>query len=237
MPQNRSGAAEFVSMPEFDPGLCRNESEVESKFIVGYLLPALGYDRWSWYQEVAIGGRIRLDFLAFAAKMLPRTVQDEDPLCLVIEAKSPAQNLDRHEYKMQQRYLASLRVPFGLLTNGKEVRVYERRGDRAVLVFSCGGVEVVDRLEELRALVGREAMRERLGLGPEEEKAEELEQGLGTVDFENFGKSGDQTGTVGATISSEGGNPPGEVPVKSRLRLMEVASVQKSDSIEVSSSV
>ncbi|MEB3273302.1 MAG: AAA family ATPase, partial [Prochlorothrix sp.] len=106
-----------------------------------------------------------------------------------------------------------------------------------VLVFSCGGVEVVDRLEELRALVGREAMRERLGLGPEEEKAEESEQGPGTVDSENFGKSGDQTGTVGATISSEGGNPPGEVPVKSRLRSIKVASVQKSDSIEVSSSV
>ena len=50
----------------FDFESCRNESEVESKLIVQYLLPKLGYTSDDWYQEVALG-KIRLDFLAFAA--------------------------------------------------------------------------------------------------------------------------------------------------------------------------
>ncbi|MGA1283662.1 MAG: AAA family ATPase, partial [Prochlorothrix sp.] len=218
--------------PDFDPNLCRNESEVESKFIVGYLLPALGYDRWSWYQEVAVGGRIRLDFLAFAAKMLPRTVQDNDPLCLVIEAKSPAQNLDRHEYKMQQRYLANLRVPFGLLTNGKEVRVYERQGDRAVLVFACGGLEVADRLEELKGLVGREAMRQRLGLESEENlSSESVSLGL-DKDSEEIMEQGQQEGEIGATIAIEGDNTPGADSVEPVPQPI-VAPVRESTPIEL----
>lgn len=150
----------------FDPNLCRNEAEVEGKFIVGYLLPALGYDRWSWYQQVALGGRIRLDFLAFAARVLPRPLGAENLLSLVIEAKSPRQNLDRHEYKLQQKYLASLGVPYGVLTNGRELRVYERQGDRAALVFSCGVAEVGQRLGELRSLIGQEQLRQRLGVSP-----------------------------------------------------------------------
>ncbi|WP_148288405.1 AAA family ATPase [Prochlorothrix hollandica] len=151
---------------DFDPALCRNEAEVESKFIVGYLLPALGYDRWSWYQEVAIGGQIRLDFLAFAARVLPRTLGNQEPLGLVIEAKAPHQGLDRHASKIQHQYLANLRVPYGLLTNGREVRVYERRDQQTRLVFSCTGHEVKDRIEELRSIIGRDHMRQRLGWAP-----------------------------------------------------------------------
>lgn len=53
----------------FDPELCRNEGEVESKLIVQYSLPQLGYSSDTWHQEVAVGS-IRLDFLAFAAHKL-----------------------------------------------------------------------------------------------------------------------------------------------------------------------
>jgi len=230
---DRSSSELLQNGPNFDPNLCRNESEVESKFIVGYLLPALGYDRWSWYQEVAIGGRIRLDFLAFAAKMLPRTVQDNDPLCLVIEAKSPAQSLDRHEYKMQQRYLTTLRVPFGLLTNGKEVRVYERQGDRAVLVFACGGLEVADRLEELKALVGREAMRRKLGLEPEEVLGSEPV----AVNLEEIMEQEQPGGAVGATMAVEGDKTSGAGTTAAELRSLEVAPVQESSPIELAPEV
>jgi len=230
---DRSSSELLQNGPNFDPNLCRNESEVESKFIVGYLLPALGYDRWSWYQEVAIGGRIRLDFLAFAAKMLPRTVQDNDPLCLVIEAKSPAQSLDRHEYKMQQRYLTTLRVPFGLLTNGKEVRVYERQGDRAVLVFACGGLEVADRLEELKALVGREAMRRKLGLEPEEVLGSEPV----AVNLEEIMEQEQPGGAVGATMAVEGDKTSGAGTAAAELRSLEVAPVQESSPIELAPEV
>jgi hypothetical protein len=54
----------------FNPDLCRNESEVESKLIVQYLLPTLGYDPTKWHQEVALGN-IRLDFLALTSQIFP----------------------------------------------------------------------------------------------------------------------------------------------------------------------
>jgi len=75
------------------PELCRNESEVESKLIVQYLLPQLGYSPDNWYQEVAVG--IRLDFLAFASQAIP-FVLDANSLSVVMEAKHPNQNLNRH---------------------------------------------------------------------------------------------------------------------------------------------
>ena len=46
-------------MMDFDPGLCRNEREVESKLIVHHLLPKLGYSPETWHQELACGS-IRL---------------------------------------------------------------------------------------------------------------------------------------------------------------------------------
>ncbi len=47
-------------MIDFNPEKFRNEKEVESKFIVNYLLPTLGYTSHDWYQEVALGG-VRLE--------------------------------------------------------------------------------------------------------------------------------------------------------------------------------
>ena len=86
----------------------RNETEVESKFIVQYLLPTLGYTQDDWYQEVALGS-IRLDFLAFAAQVLPFTLDANSPLSLVIEAKSPQKNLDIYVRRLKQ-YLTALYV-------------------------------------------------------------------------------------------------------------------------------
>jgi hypothetical protein len=62
----------------FNPELCRNESEVESKLIVQYLLPQLGYSPDEWYQEVAFGS-IRLDFLAFATQVIPLVLNANFP--------------------------------------------------------------------------------------------------------------------------------------------------------------
>ena len=70
---------------DFKPEYCRNEKEVEGKLIIQYLLPNLGYQANSWFQEVAFGN-IRLDFLAFATQALPFTLSEHSPLSLVIEA-------------------------------------------------------------------------------------------------------------------------------------------------------
>ncbi|BAU10809.1 hypothetical protein LEP3755_13010 [Leptolyngbya sp. NIES-3755] len=153
---------EFEENPplEFDPEQCRNESEVESKLIVQYLLPALGYRPNDWHQEVAVGS-IRLDFLAFAAQVIPFVLDANSPLSVAMEAKSPKQNLDLHVRKLD-RYLSSLNIRYGLLTNGKEIRIYDRRSDRIQLVFQCKGREIQNELNTVRSLIGRENLRNQI---------------------------------------------------------------------------
>ncbi|MDJ0514956.1 MAG: AAA family ATPase [Trichodesmium sp. MO_231.B1] len=142
----------------FNPDLCRNESEVESKLIVSYLLPKLGYGIEHWHQEVTLGS-IRLDFLSFAAQKLPFRLDGDSPLSLVMEAKHPKQNLDRHQRKLR-RYLTSMNVKYGLLTNAREIRIYQRDGNHIELIFSCFGYEVDDKIEKIKALIGRESLRQ-----------------------------------------------------------------------------
>jgi chromosome partitioning protein len=140
----------------YNPENCRNEAEVESKFIVYYLLPALGYDPSNWYQEVTVG-RLRLDFLASAnAKN-----QQSNRRQIVIEAKHPKQNLDRHLRKFRQ-YIDTVQAQYGLLINGREIRVYERSGNTIELRLQLAGLEVVDRLPELQQLVGRHVLQHQL---------------------------------------------------------------------------
>ncbi|QLE40681.1 ParA family protein [Nostoc sp. C052] len=142
----------------FNPELCRNESEVESKLIVQYLLPQLGYTPDTWHQEVAIGS-IRLDFLAFAAQVIPFVLDANSPLSVVMEAKHPKQNLNNHVPRLRH-YLTSLNVRYGLLTNGKEIRIYEKFQTDIKLVFQCSGKEVETKLAAIKRLIGRESLKE-----------------------------------------------------------------------------
>ncbi|MBD1831219.1 AAA family ATPase [Cyanobacteria bacterium FACHB-472] len=143
----------------FNPELCRNESEVESKLIVQYLLPQLGYTPETWHQEIAVGS-IRLDFLAFAAQVVPFVLDDNSPLSVVMEAKHPNQNLNRHTGRLK-RYLTSLNVEYGLLTNGKELRIYQKLQDDIQLVFNCSGREISSKIDEIKTLIGRENLNEK----------------------------------------------------------------------------
>ncbi|MBD2516745.1 AAA family ATPase [Nostoc sp. FACHB-973] len=142
----------------FNPELCRNESEVESKLIVQYLLPQLGYTPDAWHQEVAVGS-IRLDFLAFAAQVIPFVLDANSPLSVVMEAKHPKQNLNNHVPRLRH-YLTSLNVKYGLLTNGKEIRIYQKLQYDIQLVFQCSGREVESKLDEIKGLIGRESLKE-----------------------------------------------------------------------------
>lgn len=136
----------------FDPERCRNESEVESKFLVHYLLPALGYPPESWFQEVTFR-RHRFDFLAFGQRTQPKP---RLPVRLVIEAKSPRRELTRFAGKLGH-YMQDCGARFGLLTNGRQLRVYERSAGQLHLVFQCTGREVPKRLPELSAWIGYDA--------------------------------------------------------------------------------
>jgi cellulose biosynthesis protein BcsQ len=141
----------------FNPNNCRNESEVESKLIVSYLLPKLGYTPDTWHQEIAFGN-IRLDFLSFATQVIPIVLDADSPMSLVMEAKHPKENLDRHRRKLK-RYLTSLSIRYGLITNGKEIRIYARVSDDIQLVFQCAGQDIETRIDEIITLIGRNSLK------------------------------------------------------------------------------
>lgn len=147
----------------FNPENCRNETEVESKFVVQYLLPALGYSPQSWNQEVSLGN-IRLDFLIFTAQFLPIRLGRDSPLSLVVEAKSPRHHLNPHIKKLRY-YLTRLSIPYGVLTNGKDFRIFERDGETIRLIFQCRGTEVETKLTEIKSLIGYAEIQQRW-LGP-----------------------------------------------------------------------
>ena len=140
----------------FNPNLCRNESEVESKLIVQYLLPALGYDPSKWHQEVALGN-IRLDFLALTSQVFPSATDSSPKVCVVIEAKSPKQNLNFHVRRLSY-YLTKLQVVYGVLTNGKDFRIYELINGQVKLNFQCQGAEITDKIKEIRDIIGRDKL-------------------------------------------------------------------------------
>jgi chromosome partitioning protein len=143
----------------FNPESCRNESEVESKLIVHYLLPKLGYPPDTWHQEVKFG-KIRLDFLAFTQK-LPFKSNNPSPAGLVIEAKNPRKNLDKHVYQLQN-YLTNLDIAYGLLTNGKELRIYHQSAGAIQLIFRCMGRDIDDRLPDIIKIIGRDFIKDRI---------------------------------------------------------------------------
>jgi chromosome partitioning protein len=140
----------------FNPELCRNESEVESKLIVEYLLPKLGYSADTWHQEVTFGS-IRLDFLVFTQK-IPFKSDPKSPLGLILEAKHPRKNLDNHVPQIR-RYLNKLNICYGLLTNGKELRIYQHTVGSFELIFCCKGRDIDDKLDHIIKLIGRDSLQ------------------------------------------------------------------------------
>lgn len=141
----------------FNPELCRNESEVESKLIVQYLLPQLGYSPDEWYQEVAFGS-IRLDFLAFATQVT-LGLNPNFPLSIILEAKHPNQNLDKHIRRLKH-YLNSLNVKYGLITNGKQIRIYENVKNNIQLVFQCQGKNINAEIDNIKSFIGKSILIE-----------------------------------------------------------------------------
>ena len=122
---------------KFIPEWCRNEAEVESKLIVQFLLPSLDYTPDDWYQEVTFN-KIRLDFLVVPIKFYKSKLMTKLSWCIIMEAKHPRQNLDRNLPKFK-RYLNIVKVKYGLIPNGQEIIIYERRNQDIYLVFNCQG--------------------------------------------------------------------------------------------------
>ena len=120
-----------------------------------------------------------MDFLAFAAQVLPFVLDANSPLSVVLEAKHPKQNLNNHIPRLKH-YLTSLNVEYGLLTNGKEIRIYKKVKDDIQLVFLCSGREVNTKIEELKTLIGRDRAKVKESLNTITEQISET-----NLNFEN----------------------------------------------------
>lgn len=139
--------------PVFDPSFCHNEREVESKLIVSYLLPQLGYTIKLWRQERKLN-RFRLDFSAYTDSEVKTDV--------VFEAKHPNENLNNHFLQQLQNYMLMLRIPYGMLTNGKEIIIYRNTGNNIQRIFHCWGRKVEENIDIIKALIGKEILAKEL---------------------------------------------------------------------------
>jgi len=126
----------------FNPDICHNEKEVESKFIVSYFLPILGYCNGDWQQEVR-GNRVRLDFLIYN---------------LVIETKHPNINLTDEHVEQLERYLLEKNARYGVLTNAQEFRIYEQVNKSIQLAFRCFVKGIENKIYEIRQLIGKNVL-------------------------------------------------------------------------------
>lgn len=151
----------------FDHHYCRNETEVRSKLIVHYLLPKLGYYPDSWYEEVTIRD-IRLDFFILSKPIVSNEQKVNLDRSLVIETKHPQENLDNHVRKLNL-YLHRISVQYGVLSNGKDFRIYQRVKSPGLtkglfpnplkLLFQCHGDEIDDNIAKIQALIGKDSLR------------------------------------------------------------------------------
>ncbi len=139
---------------KFDPSLCHNEREVESKLIVSYLLPKLGYTIELWRQEHKLN-QFRLDFSAYT--------DSADKTDVVFEAKHPNQNLNEHLPQLK-KYMLELQIPYGMLTNGKEIAIYKNTGDNILRIFHCWGRKIEENIDTIKRLIGKETLARELNL-------------------------------------------------------------------------
>ncbi|KOR31029.1 hypothetical protein TI04_02955 [Achromatium sp. WMS2] len=174
----------------FSPGMYRNEREVESKFIVSYLLPILGYDLSMWCQEIK-QHEFRLDFLAYITHEGVKTPK------IIIETKHPNQNLIQGRYQLK-RYMLELSVDYGVLTNGYELVIYQRDSATSVEeIFRCQVQDIDDNIKNIYNIIGRQqiAMTNNISDNILEPTKEPQEMKILAV-FHNKGGVGKTTTTV-----------------------------------------
>ncbi len=137
---------------KFTPDYCSNEREVESKLIVSYLLPALGYTIDTWHQEKK-ENRFRLDFLTHPVDKENKSIPK-----VVIESKHPSKQLNDHLQQLKE-YMLELNIQYGLLTNGREIRIYSRvNNEKITLIFNCYTSNIEQEIPEINKLIGRETL-------------------------------------------------------------------------------
>ncbi|MGB5771448.1 MAG: AAA family ATPase, partial [Crocosphaera sp.] len=81
--------------------------------------------------------------------------------CVVIEAKHPQENLDHHVRRLGH-YLMKTKSFYGVLTNGKEFRIYQRQKDKLKFIFCCQGENLANNINKINALIGKDSLTSKL---------------------------------------------------------------------------
>ncbi|MEA2059278.1 MAG: AAA family ATPase [Thermodesulfobacteriota bacterium] len=193
----------------FKPESCRNEREVISKLIVSYLLPQLGYSPENWHQEVKIAN-LHLDFLTLVVPVLPFVSNRIRPPCIIIEARHPKEKLARQSRKLK-RYLTKLNARYGVLTNGKKLRIYQRNiDDELRFVLECSVGEITKKINDIRAVLGKEKLIDSTQVSITKSAGEAVNQETSDMKviaiYHNKGGVGKTTVSVnlGASLSRKG---------------------------------
>jgi type I site-specific restriction endonuclease len=136
-----------------------NEAEVERRIVVP-LLEALGYDDGDIrskhpviFHEGRRGRKPEADFVVFYGP-----IQSRDTSLLVVEAKAPGEDL--HIARLQaESYASKLRAPFILITDGRDVEIWQLQLTSESHCALKVQVECIgEKRGELETLLSKEAM-------------------------------------------------------------------------------
>jgi hypothetical protein len=130
-----------------------SELEVEAKFI--YLFVRfLGYSANDLRARVSIQVQVGRQKVSGIADWVVYDPNTNRPF-LVIEAKEPNQMLNNIVQGQARSYAYGLNATFYMITNGREIQIYERKIDNDVLVISFGVREIVENWGKMEQLIGK----------------------------------------------------------------------------------
>jgi len=130
-----------------------SEIEVEIKFIY-LLMRFLGYEISDLRTRVSVEVPVGRQKVAGIADWVVYNHQQGKPF-LVIEAKEPNQQLNSSVQEQARSYAFALNAPFYMLTNGREVIVFERKIDDDVRVLALNVRELPHQWQMIEQVIGK----------------------------------------------------------------------------------
>lgn len=165
------------------PESCRNESEIISRLIVGYLLPKLGYFPKHWFEKIERVNKhldlfrhavplmsFVLDNFRITAPAMTYALNRINIADIIIEVRHPGEKLDT-DYRKLLSGLEKYHARYALLTNGGKLKIFEKAPAQCLrLVFECRGREIADRMKDICEVLGRDQVPETPSAGIEQDR-------------------------------------------------------------------
>lgn len=138
---------------EIDSAYYSSEVEVEIKFIYPFMR-FLGYGISDLKTRISIEVPVGRQKIGGVADWVVYNHQYGKPF-LVIEAKEPNQQLNKQVQEQARSYAFALNAPYYMLTNGREVAVFERRIDDDAKILHLGVKDLAHRWQQIEQAIGK----------------------------------------------------------------------------------